>query len=162
MTFEVLRFPDARLRQKSLPVVKGDEFAMVVLADKLLQTMYANEGIGLSAPQVGVLKRVVVMDCSPDQTRPRVYINPEILTKSGNVSSFEGCLSIPGFVAQVSRAANIRVEAMTCDLEPFKETLKEKEAICLQHEIDHLDGRLFVDYLSRQQRRAMARRFKTS
>jgi len=114
----------------------------------MVETMYAAHGIGLAATQVNVHKRLLVLDVSENQDQPFVYINPQILSQSGEQSYEEGCLSVPGIYAVVKRAENIVVKAQKVDGTVFEEQLEGLHAVCIQHEIDHLVGRLFVDYLS--------------
>jgi len=122
--------------------------------------MYAAKGIGLAATQVNVHKRLLVADVSEGRTEPRVFINPEILVKEGAETSQEGCLSVPGYYDEVSRAARIRVRALGRDGKPFEEDIDGLLAICVQHEIDHLDGKLFVDYLSELKRQRVRKKIE--
>ena len=143
----ILEFPDPRLKT----VAKGVEnFDMQLkkLVEDMTETMYSANGIGLAATQVNVHKRLLVLDISEDQDQPLVYINPQILSQSGEQSHEEGCLSVPGVYASVKRAENIVVKAQDVDGNFFEEQLDELHAVCIQHEMDHLIGRLFVDYLS--------------
>jgi peptide deformylase len=114
----------------------------------MIETMYSARGIGLAATQVNIHKRLLVLDVSEDQDQPRVYINPEILNQSGEQNHEEGCLSVPGIYASIKRAENITVRAQDMDGKTFEEMLDGLHAVCVQHEMDHLMGRLFVDYLS--------------
>lgn len=153
----ILTFPDRRLRRKARPVsVAGRRLKR--LADDMLETMYASSGVGLAATQVNVLQRVLVMDVSPGHDSPRCYVNPEIVSSEGEVTSEEGCLSVPEFTAEVPRAERVSVRACTVDMEPVEEDLDGLAAICMQHEIDHLDGKLFIDYLSPLKRRMLRKR----
>jgi peptide deformylase len=143
----ILEFPDPRLRTRAQPVTRFDA-ALGMLIDDLLETMYAAPGIGLAATQVDVHQRVIVIDISDEHNEPRVLINPEILTREGEAKTEEGCLSVPGIFDEVKRAAQIRLRSYDrhgalgeCDYEDVL-------AVCIQHEMDHLDGKLFVDYLS--------------
>ena len=124
-----------------------DDGVRALVAD-MLETMYAAPGIGLAATQVNVQKRIVVMDLSEEKNRPQVFINPTLLEREGESESEEGCLSVPGFYEAVQRAARVRVSALDLDGEPFELDASGLLAVCVQHEIDHLDGKLFVDYLS--------------
>lgn len=143
----ILEFPDPRLRTKATPIdAVTDEIRE--LADNLLETMYAAPGIGLAATQVDVHKRILVTDVSSDKSEPLVLINPEIIAKDGVEVMEEGCLSVPGFYEEVERAEMIRVRALGRDGEPFEIDADGLLAVCIQHEIDHLDGKLFVDYIS--------------
>jgi peptide deformylase len=118
------------------------------LVEDMTETMYTANGIGLAATQVNIHKRLLVLDVSENQDQPRVYINPEILSQSGEQTHEEGCLSVPGIYANVKRAENITVKAQDLEGNSFEEQLEELHAVCVQHEMDHLIGRLFVDYLS--------------
>lgn len=143
----VLHYPDPRLRKPALPVETVDASIRTLVAD-MLETMYAAPGIGLAATQVNVQKRVVVMDLSEEKNQPRVFINPTLLECEGESEGEEGCLSVPGFYETVRRAEWVRVSALDLDGEPFELEAHRLLAVCIQHEIDHLDGKLFVDYLS--------------
>lgn len=144
---EVLRFPDERLRTVAQTVDTVDEDIKQLISD-MFDTMRDENGIGLAATQVNVHKRVVVMDVSEDQNEPRVFINPEIVKMDGKAISEEGCLSVPNNYAKVERAESITVEALDKDGNPFSLDADGLLAICIQHELDHLKGKLFVDYLS--------------
>ncbi|WP_018865476.1 MULTISPECIES: peptide deformylase [unclassified Thioalkalivibrio] len=144
---EILHFPDPRLRLKAEPVAEVDD-EIRTLVDDMFETMYAAPGIGLAATQINVQKRVLVADVSEDQSEPHALINPEILETSGEEEMDEGCLSVPGFYEKVQRADRIRVRALGRDGQPFELDIDGLLAVCIQHEIDHLDGKLFVDYLS--------------
>lgn len=143
----VLCYPDPRLRTKAAPVADVDD-RIRRLIDDMLETMYAAPGIGLAATQVNVHKRVVVLDVSEQHNEPLVFVNPIIEHAEGSQRSDEGCLSVPGFYEPVQRASHIRVAALNRDGEPFELEAEELLAVCIQHECDHLDGKLFVDYLS--------------
>lgn len=143
----ILHYPDPRLRKPGLAVETVDE-SISTLIDDLLETMYAAPGIGLAATQVNVQKRIVVIDVSEDKQQPLVFINPTLLDQQGERESEEGCLSVPGFYEMVDRADWIRVSALDRHGEPFELEAIGLLAVCIQHEIDHLDGKLFVDYLS--------------
>ena len=143
----VLHYPDSRLRKLALPVETVDASIRNLVAD-MLETMYAAPGIGLAATQVNVQQRVVVMDLSEEKNQPRVFINPTVLEREGESEHEEGCLSVPGFYETVRRAEQVRVSALDLDGEPFELEAHGLLAVCIQHEIDHLDGKLFVDYLS--------------
>lgn len=144
---EILTFPDVRLRQKARPVEEVDR-AIRKLADDMLETMYEAPGIGLAAVQIGEPKRLVVIDLSEEKNQPLCLINPEILKREGEIEWEEGCLSVPGFFEKVKRSARITVQALDLDGKPFRIEAEGLLAVCIQHEIDHLEGRLFVDYLS--------------
>jgi peptide deformylase len=157
----ILEFPDPRLRTKAAPVeVVDDEIRR--LAEDMLETMYAAPGIGLAATQVDVHKRLLVLDVSEEGNQPLVLINPEIVTSEGDCDSEEGCLSVPGFTDTVSRAEAIRVRALGPDGEPFEMDVEGLQAVCIQHEIDHLEGKLFVDYLSQLKRQRLRKRLEKS
>ena len=143
----ILEFPDPRLTTVANEVKTFDE-ALKKLAEDLIETMYAANGIGLAATQVNVHKRLLVLDISENQDQPRVYINPQITERSGEQNHEEGCLSVPGIYASVKRAENIKLRAQNIDGNFFDEELEGLHAVCVQHEMDHLVGRLFVDYLS--------------
>ena len=155
----ILEFPDPRLRTRATPVAVVDG-SLRELIDDMLETMYAAKGIGLAATQVNVHRRVLVTDVSEGRNEPRAFINPEILFRDGVETSQEGCLSVPGYYDDVERAARIRVRAMDRDGEVFEEDLDGLLAICVQHEIDHLDGRLFVDYLSEMKRQRVRKKLE--
>jgi peptide deformylase len=155
----ILEFPDPRLRTKAKPVEQVDD-ALRTLVDDMFETMYAAPGIGLAATQVDVHKRLLVTDVSPDKTEPYVLINPQIIEKDGEALTEEGCLSVPGYYEEVRRAEHIRVKFLDRD---GNETEMEAEgllAVCIQHEIDHLDGKLFVDYLSEVKRQRIRKRLE--
>jgi len=156
---EILEFPDDRLRTVAKPVETFDE-KLKQFIDEMIETMYDAEGIGLAATQVNVHQRLLVLDVSEDQDRPRVYINPEILETEGDETCEEGCLSVPGIYAEVSRAEKLLVRAFDRNGEPFEEQLDGMHAVCLQHEIDHLNGKLFVDYLSPLKRRMVTKKLE--
>jgi peptide deformylase len=155
----ILEFPDPRLRTRATPVAVVDG-SLRELIDDMLETMYAAKGIGLAATQVNVHRRVLVTDVSEAHDQPRAFINPEILSRDGVETSQEGCLSVPGYYDDVERAARIRVRAMDRDGKVFEEDLDGLLAICVQHEIDHLDGRLFVDYLSEMKRQRVRKKLE--
>src|SRR5579862_2954509 len=143
----ILEYPDPRLRTRAQPVTRFDA-ELGRLVDDMFETMYAAPGIGLAATQVDVHKRVIVMDVSKDRDEPLVFINPEILSREGEEISEEGCLSVPENFAEVKRAAKVRVRAQDRNGDVFERDYDDILAVCIQHEIDHLDGKLFVDYLS--------------
>jgi peptide deformylase len=143
----ILEYPDPRLRIRAEPVTNIDESVRSLVAD-MFDTMYAAPGIGLAATQVNVHKRILVADVSEEGDEPYCLINPEILSTEGRVSYEEGCLSVPGIFEAVDRAERIRVRALDEHGEPTEFEADGLLAICIQHEIDHLNGKLFVDYLS--------------
>ena len=145
---KILEFPDKRLRTIAKPVTRIDA-ALGALIDDMLETMYAADGIGLAATQVDIHRRVVVMDVSEQRDEPHVFINPMVtVLEAGEREYNEGCLSVPGFYEPVSRPENILVNALDRDGHAFELRPGGLLAVCIQHEIDHLDGKLFVDYLS--------------
>ncbi|MGS2723404.1 peptide deformylase [Porticoccus sp. GXU_MW_L64] len=145
---DILEFPDTRLRTKARPVVAVDD-RIRQLVDDMFDTMYDANGIGLAATQVNVHERVVVMDLSEERDQPLVFINPEVEVLDGDTRDYdEGCLSVPGFYETVQRPENIRVKALDRDGNPYELEPDGLLAVCVQHELDHLDGKLFVDYLS--------------
>jgi len=148
---KILEFPDPRLRTKAAPVEAVDDALRVFIGD-LFETMYEAPGIGLAATQVDVHKRLLVTDVSGDQGEPLVLINPEILEKDGVTITDEGCLSVPGYYEEVERAEHIKVRFLDRDGEEVVLDAHGLLAVCIQHEIDHLDGKLFVDYLSESKR----------
>lgn len=144
---EVLRFPDERLRTVAKPVEAVDA-SIQKLVDNMLDTMRDENGIGLAATQVNVHKRVIVIDVSEEQNELKVLINPQITRRDGKTISEEGCLSVPNNYAKVERAETVTVEALDRNGEKFSLDAEGLLAICIQHEMDHLEGKLFVDYLS--------------
>jgi len=165
MLLEVLQFPDPRLRELARPIEQHEiDAELRELAQNMLETMYDEPGIGLAATQVGVAKRLIVMDVewSEDgERRPRVLLNPEIVEREGRETSRdEGCLSVPDFKADVDRDSRVSVRARTLDWEEVRYEATGLEAYCFQHEIDHLDGVLFIDRISRLKRDLYVRRRK--
>lgn len=148
----ILEFPDPRLRTIAEPVDKVDD-EIRTLIDDMFETMYDAPGIGLAATQINVHKRIVVIDISEDKSEPLVLINPEfeILTDEQDQMQ-EGCLSVPGFYENVERPNRIRLRALNRDGEPYELIAEELLAVCIQHELDHLNGKLFVDHISRLKR----------
>ncbi len=143
----ILQFPDPQLRLKALAVESVDD-KIISFTQDLLATMYENNGVGLAATQVNVQKRIFVMDCSRNKSEPMVLINPEIIVKEGEIIWEEGCLSFPGIYAKVKRASKITVKYLDQHGKSMEQSLSELRAVCVQHEIDHLDGKLFFDHLS--------------
>ena len=143
----ILEFPDPRLRTIAKPVEQVDD-TLRQLVDDMLETMYAAPGIGLAATQVNIHQRLLVLDVSEDHSRPMVFINPEILLAEGHQVYQEGCLSVPGIFADVKRAEKVAVRALDRDGQPFELEAEGLLAVCIQHEMDHLAGKVFVDYLS--------------
>src|SRR5688572_4051928 len=153
----ILEFPDPRLRTRAQPVEQVDA-ALRKLIDDLFETMYAAPGIGLAATQVNVHKRLLVCDVGVDGKQPYCLINPEIIRAEGKTNAEEGCLSVPEFYDFVDRAAVIRVRAFDPDGKPFELDAEGMLAVCIQHEMDHLDGKLFVDYLSELKRERLKKK----
>jgi peptide deformylase len=153
----ILEYPDPRLRKKAAAVSAVDD-AVRQLADDMLETMYGANGVGLAATQVDVHRRLIVLDASPSRDQPLVLINPELLSAEGNAVSEEGCLSVPGIYDKLSRATHIRVRALGRDAMPFELDAEGLLAVCIQHEMDHLEGKVFVDYLSELKRQLIRRR----
>lgn len=154
---EILSYPDSRLKRKSSLVTEFDE-SLSALIDAMFETMYSANGIGLAAPQVNVHKDLLVMDLSEEREGGICLINPEIVYSEGEVESEEGCLSVPGVNEKVLRAEKIRVEALDRSGQPLEIEADGLLAICIQHEIDHLNGRLFIDYLSNMKRLRIRKR----
>jgi peptide deformylase len=147
----ILEFPDPRLRNKAKPVATVDA-AIRQLIDDMLETMYAAPGIGLAATQVDRHIRLIVIDISEEHNAPLVLINPEIIARVGDEQAEEGCLSVPGIYDKVRRAQRVIVRALDRDGQSFELTAEGLLGICIQHEMDHLEGKLFVDYLSELKR----------
>jgi peptide deformylase len=155
----ILEFPDPRLRRVARPVDKVTDQERRLAAD-MLETMYAARGIGLAATQVNEGVRLLVLDLSETRDAPKVFINPEIIERTGSQTCEEGCLSVPGIYAEVQRAEEIRVRALGLDGKAFEMDADGLLAVCIQHEIDHLDGKVFVDYLSPLKRRMVEKKLK--
>ncbi len=145
---DILIYPDSRLHAKARPVEHVDNRVLSLIED-MAETMYGAPGIGLAAPQVNALERIIVIDISDSKDSLLVLINPEITSTSGNTEQEEGCLSVPGIYAQVSRADKICVRTLGKDGKTFEMNAEGLLSVCIQHEIDHLEGKVFVDYLSR-------------
>ena len=159
---EILVLPDARLRQVADPIEKIDA-SIKQLAKDMLDTMYDAPGIGLAAPQIGEMKRIVVMDLAKEGEKPNpiVMINPEILKYSEDtVTSEEGCLSIPEIYYEVERPADVTVRYTDLDGKTVEKDATDRLAVCIQHELDHLDGVLYIDYLSRLKRDRVLKKFQ--
>ncbi len=154
----ILEFPDPRLRTVAKPVAEVDD-GVRRLIDNMFETMYAAPGIGLAATQVDVHKRILVLDVSEDKSAPLCLINPVIVDKSGSITADEGCLSVPEVYEPVERAELIRVRALDREGRPFELETSGLQAVCIQHELDHLDGKLFVDYLSVLKRQWLKKKF---
>jgi len=156
----ILEYPDPRLRKKAKPVVTVDD-DIKRLVDDMFETMIDSHGIGLAASQVDVHQRVIVMDLMEDGSQPRVFINPEIEVLNDTTEPYdEGCLSVPGFYETVARPSNVMISALDREGKLFKEKASGLLAICIQHEIDHLEGKLFVDYLSPLKRQIIRKKMK--
>ena len=156
---DILHFPDPRLRNKAKPVTQvNDEVRRLI--DDMFETMYHAPGIGLASIQVNVPLRVVVVDVSEDHTQPLALINPEILSKEGVEQMDEGCLSVPGVYEPVQRAERIRVGYLDRDGNHIEMDADGLLAVCIQHELDHLDGKLFVDYLSSLKRQRIRKKLE--
>ncbi|MFD3396032.1 peptide deformylase [Alteromonas macleodii] len=156
---DVLSFPDERLRTVAKPVEEVNDEIKQLVSD-MFETMKDENGIGLAATQVNRHVQVVVMDVSEDQNEPRVFINPEIIRKDGSTISEEGCLSVPGNYAKVERAESITVKALDQNGESFELDAEGLLAICIQHELDHLRGKLFIDYLSPLKRQRIRKKLE--
>lgn len=153
----ILRYPDPRLHKKAAPVARVDESIRKLIAD-MAETMYEAPGIGLAATQVDVHKRVIIIDVSEDKSKLLAFINPEILERSGEQVCEEGCLSVPGIYEKVTRSERVKVRALDPQGQPFTLEAEGLLAVCVQHEIDHLDGKVFVEHLSQlKQSRIKAR-----
>jgi peptide deformylase len=155
----ILEYPDPRLRKKAAAITAVDD-AVRQLADNMLETMYAAKGVGLAATQVDVHKRMIVLDVSESRDQPLVLINPELLKAEGSGPGEEGCLSLPGIYDKLTRATQIRVRALGRDGQAFEMDAEGLLAVCIQHEMDHLEGKLFVDYLSELKRQLIRRRLE--
>lgn len=155
----ILEYPDPRLRKTATAIEAVDD-AVRQLADNMLETMYAANGVGLAATQVDVHKRLLVLDVSVERDQPLILINPEILSAEGLAPAEEGCLSLPGIYDKLSRPTRIRVRALGRDGKPLEMDADGLLAVCIQHEMDHLQGKLFVDYLSELKRQLIRRRLE--
>ncbi|QOZ81757.1 MULTISPECIES: peptide deformylase [Chromobacterium] len=155
----ILHYPDERLHTVAKPVEVFNE-ALQTQIDNMFETMYEAKGIGLAATQVDFHHRLVVMDISEERNERRVFINPEILSKDGETVYEEGCLSVPGIYDKVTRAEHVKVRALDRDGKPFELEADGLLAICIQHEIDHLDGKVFVEYLSQMKQTRIKTKLK--
>lgn len=153
----ILHFPDPRLRNRAKPVAQVDDSVRRLVED-MFETMYQAPGIGLAATQVNDARRVIVIDISETHDQPLCLINPEILTASGEESMDEGCLSVPGVYEPVIRAEMVKVRALNKQGDAFELEAEGLLAVCIQHEIDHLDGKLFIDYLSNLKRQRIRKK----
>jgi peptide deformylase len=155
----ILEYPDPRLRTRAQVVPVVDD-AVRQLAENLLETMYAANGVGLAATQVDVHRRVIALDVSETRDQPLVLINPELVSAQGKGPAEEGCLSLPGIYDKLSRPTHIRIRALDLHGKPFEMDAEGLLAVCIQHEMDHLEGKLFVDYLSELKRQLIRRRLE--
>jgi len=155
----ILHYPDPRLRQKALPVEKVDNEIKQFVSD-MFETMYDAPGIGLAATQANVQKRIIVIDVSEDKSEPLCFINPVIFESDGEEVMEEGCLSVPGIYEKVKRANHIRVRALDRDGKEFEMEAEGILSTCIQHEMDHLEGKLFVDYLSEMKRQRIRKKLE--
>ena len=155
----ILEFPDDRLRKKAVAVKTVDD-KIKKLVDDMLDTMYESHGVGLAATQVNVHQRVIVIDVSDEKDEPLFLINPEIIEKDGIKEGEEGCLSVPGFFEKVNRAERVKVRALNRDGQSYEFEATDLLATCVQHEIDHLDGKLFVDYISPLKRQRIKKKLE--
>lgn len=156
---EVLHFPDPRLRKKALPVETVDS-SIRSIAEDMLETMYDEGGIGLAATQVNIQKRIVVMDISEDRNAPVFLINPTVLKTEGVEQMQEGCLSVPGYYDDVERAERITFSYIDLEGQTIEASADGLQSVCIQHEIDHLDGKLFIDYLSPLKRQRLMKKIE--
>lgn len=155
----ILHYPDPRLHNVAVPVTRVDDRIRQLIKD-MAQTMYAAPGIGLAATQVDVHERVLIIDISETRDQLQAFINPEILERSGETETEEGCLSVPGIYDKVTRAERVIVQALNAQGEKFTLEAEGLLAVCIQHEIDHLDGKVFVEYLSRLKQQRIAAKLK--
>jgi len=158
MLLDIVLHPDERLRVKCTPVSEMND-QLDKLLDQMFETMYDVEGVGLASTQVGEKKRFCVIDVSDDRSQPLVLINPEIIDHKNTITWKEGCLSIPDVSAEIVRPKNILVRALDRDFKPIEFEADELLSVCIQHEIDHLDGKLFIDHLSALKRRRVMEKY---
>lgn len=156
---EILHHPDPRLRKKSVEIKTVDD-TIKQLINNMLDTMYAAPGVGLAAPQINQAIRLIVVDVSEEKNQALALINPKIIERDGVQNSEEGCLSVPGFYEPVERSAHIKVNALDRAGEKIQFEAEDMLAVCIQHEIDHLDGKLFVDYLSSMKQQRILKKLK--
>ncbi len=156
---DILHFPDPSLRKKAHPVAEVDD-SVRTLASDMFETMYEAPGIGLAAIQVNDPRRVIVLDISDEHNEPLCLINPEIIERDGEEEMDEGCLSVPGFYEKVVRAEHVRVRALALDGNAFEMDAEGLLAVCIQHEIDHLEGKLFIDYISKLKRQRIRKKLE--
>jgi peptide deformylase len=158
---DILEYPDPRLRNQAKPVKQVDD-TVRTLIDDMFETMYEAPGIGLAASQVNVHRRIIVVDVSENRDEPHAFINPTLATFGETVEAEEGCLSVPGFYEPVTRYEGVRVEALDRNGDPISAEFEGLLAVCIQHECDHLDGKLFVDYLSNLKRTRIRKKLEKS
>lgn len=156
-TLDILVYPDDRLRTVAKPVSTVDDSVRVLL-DDMFETMYEAPGVGLAATQVNIHQRIVVIDVSEDKNQPLALINPQIISAAGMAEGEEGCLSIPGIYENVKRAEKVKFSALDRDGNTYEMEVDGLLAVCVQHEVDHLDGKMFVDYLSGLKRRRIKKK----
>ncbi len=156
---EILRFPDKRLRTKAKQVENVDKEVQKIVED-MFETMYDAPGIGLAATQVNIHRQIIVMDLSEEKNEPLCLINPKMLHFEGTEKSEEGCLSVPAYYANVQRAEKVKIQALDKQGEPFELEADELLAVCIQHEMDHLQGKLFIDYLSPLKQQRLLKKIK--
>ncbi|MEE9319778.1 MAG: peptide deformylase [Granulosicoccus sp.] len=157
LTLDILLYPDPLLRRTAVPVTEVDA-QVAALVDRMFHTMYEAPGIGLAATQINTHERIVVIDVSEEKNSPLTLINPELLLAEGEAETQEGCLSIPGVFEIIKRPEQIKVSAIDREGSPFELETDGLLAVCIQHEIDHLEGKLFVDYLSPLKRNRIRKR----
>jgi peptide deformylase len=159
LPLEILEFPDPRLRTKA-KAVKNVTVKLIRLADRMLDAMYEAPGIGLAATQVNFHQRIIVLDVSEEKKSPLILINPTLEEQEGEIETSEGCLSVPGFWEPVVRSSRVLVNAINREGEPFTMEAEDLLAVCIQHEMDHLEGKLFVDYISPTKRQLIRKKLQ--
>jgi peptide deformylase len=159
LPLEILEFPDPRLRTKA-KAVKNVTGKLIKLADRMLDAMYEAPGIGLAATQVNFHQRIIVLDVSEEKKSPLILINPTLEEQEGEIETSEGCLSVPGFWEPVVRSSRVLVNAVNREGEPFTMEAEDLLAVCIQHEMDHLEGKLFVDYISPTKRQLIRKKLQ--
>ncbi|MFT8229735.1 MAG: peptide deformylase [Enterobacterales bacterium] len=157
--FKIIYYPDIRLRKIAKPVVKIDNQIKIVV-ENMFNIMYKNNGIGLSATQINFNKQIIIVDVSKNKTKPLIFINPKILKKSGLICYNEGCLSIPGYHYKINRSKILNIRALDLNFNTFQIQTDNLLSVCIQHEIDHLIGKLFIDYLSPLKRKFFEKKIK--
>ncbi len=159
MSLEIVLHPDERLRQVCAPMTEMSD-RVDALFEQMFETMYSAEGVGLAAPQIGMLERFVVVDVTEDKSQQLILINPEIIDAKNTITWKEGCLSIPNINAEIVRPNNILVRALNRDFKQIEFEADGLLSVCIQHEIDHLNGKLFIDHLSSFKRRRLMEKYK--